>query len=207
MLETGGRPIFRVPDAAAGERLFGHPDDRLPRLLEESRRYQTEVSPRWRNRCWKACKLPAAFTPPTCAPGPRASSISMARPGPRLRRPADGYDAAGFRAYAEHRGLFPDDTVWAQNYALAGLYERLRDDAALHPGTMDDRYGAWPQLLALFHIVHSGAAHGARLRLVARRGRLFDPDRFPFLEGRDAAGDKPAPPRVSDGWSGASCNG
>ena len=202
MLQTGGRPILSAFLILLGsERLFGHPDDRLPRLLEESRRYQTEVSAALAEQVLEDLyELLRGLHTADLRTG-------ATRLVDQVRRDPDHVYAGlltvmmrlVFVLYAEHRGLFPDDTVWAQNYALAGLYERLRDDAALHPGTMDDRYGAWPQLLALFRIVHSGAAHGARLRLVARRGRLFDPDRFPILEGRDAAGDKPAPPRVSDG--------
>jgi hypothetical protein len=49
----------------------------------------------------------------------------------------------------------------------------------------------------LCRIVHAGARHGS-LVLPARRGTLFDPDRYPFLEGRDAASDPPDIPRVSD---------
>ena len=47
---------------------------------------------------------------------------------------------------------------------------------------MDDRYGAWAQLLVLFRMVHDGAKSGG-MRLPARRGELFSPSRFPFLEG------------------------
>ncbi|MES2476454.1 MAG: type IIL restriction-modification enzyme MmeI [Verrucomicrobiota bacterium] len=65
---------------------------------------------------------------------------------------------------------------------------------------MDDRYAAWPRLLALFRAVHGGCRHRS-MTLPARRGHLFDPDRFPFLEGRaSAADDLPASlPRISDG--------
>ena len=68
---------------------------------------------------------------------------------------------------------------------------------------MDQRYGAWAQLLALFRVVHDGAAAG-ELRLPPRRGALFDPDRYPFLEGRSGGGarqihERIEPPRVPDG--------
>src|SRR5262252_5341303 len=46
---------------------------------------------------------------------------------------------------------------------------------------MDERVGGWGRLLALFRLVHGG--HGAWI--TARGGKLFDPDAFPFLEGRD----------------------
>ena len=88
--------------------------------------------------------------------------------------------------------------MWEQYYSLAGLFRRLRDDAALYPDTMDDRYGAWAQLIALWRRFYVGGQHGGP-QLVARRGRLFDPDRFPFLEGRASTSDAPEIPAVSDG--------
>lgn len=41
----------------------------------------------------------------------------------------------------------------------------------------------WSRLLATFRAVHSGIFHH-RLTLPAYGGELFDPDRYPFLEGR-----------------------
>jgi hypothetical protein len=68
---------------------------------------------------------------------------------------------------------------------------------------MDQRYGAWAQLLALFRMIHDGA-EAAAMRLPKRHGVLFDPDRFPFLEGRTGGGarqvhERIEPPRVPDG--------
>ena len=68
---------------------------------------------------------------------------------------------------------------------------------------MDQRYGAWGQLLALFRMVHDGAKSGA-MQLPPRHGVLFDPDRFKFLEGRPAGGarqihERIEPPLVPDG--------
>ena len=63
---------------------------------------------------------------------------------------------------------------------------------------MDQRYGAWAQLLALFRLIYSGGSHGA-MKIPAREGYLFDPDRYLFLEGRHDKKDKPEIPRVSDG--------
>ncbi len=92
-----------------------------------------------------------------------------------------------FLLYAEERDLLPDSETFVRHYSLAGLYERLREGAALHPDTMNQRHDAWAQLLVLFRLFHDGAdADG--LRLPRRHGALFDPDRFPFLEGRGAPG-------------------
>ena len=61
-----------------------------------------------------------------------------------------------FLLYAEERDLLPEGETFARHYSLAGLYERLRQDAALHPDTMNQRYGAWAQLLVLFRLFHDG---------------------------------------------------
>ena len=37
--------------------------------------------------------------------------------------------------------------------------EKLREDAAQYPDTMDQRYGAWAQLLTLSRLVHDGGGH------------------------------------------------
>ncbi len=108
-----------------------------------------------------------------------------------------------FLLYAEERDMLPEDETFLRHYSLAGLYERLREDAALYPDTMEQRYGAWAQLLVLFRMIHDGAESGA-MRLPKRHGVLFDPDRFPFLEGRPSAGgrqihERIEPPLVPDG--------
>jgi hypothetical protein len=108
-----------------------------------------------------------------------------------------------FVLYAEDRGLLPRDALYGNHYSVAGLFERLRADAGRYPDTMDQRYGAWARLLALFRLIHDGAAHGS-LRLPPRYGHLFSPDRYNFLEGRPwrvgrVIGDRIDPPLVSDG--------
>ncbi len=108
-----------------------------------------------------------------------------------------------FLLYAEDRGLMPSDPVYGQHYSVTGLFGQLRDDASRHPDTMDKRYGAWARLLALFRIVHDGGGHG-EMRFPPRYGRLFDPDAYPFLEGRPhgdrrVMGDRVDPPAIADG--------
>ena len=51
---------------------------------------------------------------------------------------------------------------------------------------MNQRYGAWAQLLVLFRLFHDGAETDG-LQLPPRHGDLFNPDRFPFLEPCDEA--------------------
>ena len=93
--------------------------------------------------------------------------------------------------------------VYQKFYSVIGLFERLREDAGRHTDTMDHRYGAWAQLLTLFRLIYDGGRHGG-LKLPPRKGYLFDPDRYPFLEGRAKGskrqpGERTEPPRVSDG--------
>ena len=115
-----------------------------------------------------------------------------------------------FLLYAEERGMLPENETFVRHYSLTGLYQRLREDAALHPDTMDRRFGAWAQLLVLFRLIHDGARDyrtGGAVSLPERRGALFDPDRFPFLEGRRAGAgagarqriERVRPPLISDG--------
>lgn len=101
-----------------------------------------------------------------------------------------------FLLFAEDRDLLPTSDLYYRNYSLHGLFERLREDDGRHHDTMDSRYGAWSQLLALFRLIYAGSAHPS-LALPARHGYLFDPQAFPFLEGRTLA--SPKPPLVSDG--------
>ena len=108
-----------------------------------------------------------------------------------------------FVLYAEDRGLMPRSDVYQKHYSISGLFERLRDDEARYPNTMDARFGAWTQMLALFRLIHDGGSHGA-MRFPARHGKLFNPDAYPFLEGRPLGtarvmGEPIDPPHISDG--------
>src|SRR5208283_4696408 len=108
-----------------------------------------------------------------------------------------------FILYAEDRSLLSNDEVYEKYYSVIGLFERLREDAGRYTDTMNHRLGAWAQLLTLFRLIYDGGRHGG-LKLLPRKGYLFDPDRYPFLEGRPQGskrepGERTEPPRVSDG--------
>ncbi len=108
-----------------------------------------------------------------------------------------------FVLYAEDRNLLSTDPVYGNFYSVTGLFERLREDEGRYPDTMDQRFGAWAQLLTLFRMIYEGGRHGA-LRIPARKGYLFDPDRYNFLEGRAwqtprRLDEKPQIPHISDG--------
>ena len=73
--------------------------------------------------------------------------------------------------------------IYETSYSARGLYARLVEDAAINPDTMDERRGGWGRLLSLFRLIHKGhLSHFVQ----ARGGKLFDPEQFPFLEGRAA---------------------
>jgi hypothetical protein len=205
MTQTAGRPILAALRLLLNERrmLTLPRAQRLAALLVNSRRYQNEVSIALAEQV-----LHALYE---LLRGVQAAD--RAAGGELLREPlADDPDSVYhalltvilrmlFVLYADEREMLPSDEVFVQHYSLAGMHERLREDAARHPDTMDQRYGAWAQLLVLFRMVHDGA-RASGLRMPPRHGGLFDPDRYPFLEGRTGnrqRGERVEPPLVPDG--------
>ena len=199
MALPAGRPILAAFDMLlSAEALFGgDPEARLPALLARSREAQAEVSTRLSRQVLAALHEILRGFVAADARG-AGTTTELARRDPD--RLYGGLIATLMRLvfvlYAEDRGLMPAHPVYQQHYSLGGLFVRLRADAAAWPDTMDQRFGAWAQLLSLFRLIHGGGSH-AGLTFVARKGTLFDSDRFPFLEGRgvDAA---PAIPMVPD---------
>jgi hypothetical protein len=173
----------------------------LPALCETSRKYQSTVSAALAEQVLEALyELVRGF-----------QSAHDATHGELLRPHLEGDDDARqgiyrgllrtlmrsvFLLFAEDRDLLPAGELYHRNYSLHGLFDRLREDDGRYHDTMDSRYGAWSQLLALFRLIYRGSPHPS-LSLPARHGYLFDPDAFPFLEGRTLA--SPKPPLVSDG--------
>jgi hypothetical protein len=200
--DAGGRPMlgglklilssFRLHNDAPGRR--------LPALLKASRDAQAEVSTKLAAQVLGALHellrgLHAAD---------RAHIETLA-----AKRPDHLYDGLlavllrlVFLLYAEDRDLIPSRTdggaraLYDEGYGVRALYARLLDDAAHNPDTMDERRGAWSRLLALFRLVHRGDGTGW---IRARRGQLFDPKAFPFLQGQETPADPPAPAMLSDG--------
>lgn len=86
---------------------------------------------------------------------------------------------------AEERGLLHlGKPLYDDNYAVSTLLEQLQEVADLYgPQVLERRFDAWARLLATFRAVHGGVHH-QDLLMPAYGGSLFDPDRYPFLEGR-----------------------
>ena len=90
-----------------------------------------------------------------------------------------------FLFVAEERRLLPiDDPRYAETLAASTLRAQLQERADRDgEDPLERSTAAWHRLLALFRAVHGGIEHD-QLRLPAYGGGLFDPDRYPFLEGR-----------------------
>ncbi|MCT7953082.1 restriction endonuclease [Ancylothrix sp. C2] len=93
---------------------------------------------------------------------------------------------------AEERKLIPSaggETLYNDNYAVSTIAAKLRSDAdKFGEEVLERRSDAWCRLLATFRAVFGGIRHDL-LDIPAYGGSLFDPDRFPFLEGRAPATD------------------
>ena len=213
LINTAGRPLCSALRLLLSEqRLLALPrDQRLAALLESSRKYQNEVSERLSEQVLHAMyELLRGFQAAHGSSGGELLGEPLSEHGDRndiYRGLLSVILRLVFLLYAEERGMLPDDENFARYYSLTGLYQRLREDAALNPDTMDQRFGAWAQLLVLFRLIHDGSrAHrtGGAVSLPERRGALFDPDRFRFLEGRSGGGvrqtiERVLPPHISDG--------
>jgi hypothetical protein len=199
---VAGRPMLGgLKLLLDGFRLFSDADERrLPALLKKSRDAQASVSTELAGQVLGALH--------ELLRGLDAANADLIR---RLARSNPDHLYEGlltvlmrlvFVLYAEDRDLLPSRpdvrarAIYETSYSVRGLYARLAVDAALNPDTMDERRGGWGQLLALFRLIHQG--HPSHF-VQARGGKLFDPDEFPFLEGRKNKDDPPRILSVSDG--------
>ncbi|GLI35264.1 Eco57I restriction-modification methylase domain-containing protein [Desulforhabdus amnigena] len=165
-------------------RCFGQPDETLEALLDSSLEHHEEITDTLGEQVRRAVEVLVQCL----------DKADADRNGELLRdvSPAELYEAGltvmmrlVFVLCAEERGLLLlGDPVYDECYAVSTLRGRLAEEADRHgPEVLDRRHDAWARLLAVFRAVHAGIDHEA-LRLPALGGSLFDPDRFPFLEGR-----------------------
>jgi hypothetical protein len=182
-------------------RLFTDADERrLPALLKKSRDAQAAVSTTLAEQVLGA--LHEMLRGLDAADATRMRELAKTRPDHLYEGLLTVLMRLVFILYAEDRELVPSRTderareLYENGYSVRGLYGKLTEDAALNPDTMDERRGGWGRLLALFRLIHKG--HKSHF-VQARGGKLFDPNVFPFLEGRGAAADPPRVLPVSDG--------
>lgn len=187
-----GRPMLAGLKLCLGRNaLFtGAPDKRLRPVLKQSRDAQNEVSEKLSGQVLGA--LHELLRGIHQADPERIEALADAESHHLYEGLLTCLMRLVFLLYAEDRDLLPSSsdpqlkTLWEGAYSVKTLYAKLLTDEALNPDTMDERRGGWGQLLAVFRIIYEG--HGD---WVARRGgKLFDPDAFPFLEGRDKGSGK-----------------
>jgi hypothetical protein len=174
-------------------RLFSDADDRrLPALLKHSRDAQALVSTALAEQVLGA--LHELLRGLDSAEPVLVRELAANRPDHLYEGLLTVLMRLVFVLYAEDRDLLPSRSdarareIYETSYSVRGLYAKLTEDATLNPDTMDERRGGWGGLLALFRLIHKGHRTGF---VQARGGKLFDPDEFPFLEGR-ASKDEPA---------------
>lgn len=166
-------------------RFFVDESERLPALFDRSLKFQDDVTDALGEQVRRAVEV-------------LIQSLDKAdqdRDRELLRgvKEAELYEAAltvmmrlVFLLSAEERGLLLlGDERYEANYALSTLRMQLRAES---DEILERRWDAWSRLLAVFRAVYGGIEH-EDLRLPALGGSLFDPDRFPFLEGRAKGSD------------------
>lgn len=161
-------------------RFFVDESEQLPALLDRSLKYQDEVTDALGEQVRRAVEV--LIQALDKADQDRDRELLQDVKEPEL------YEAAltvmmrlVFLLSAEERGLLLlGDERYEANYALSTLRMQLRKESE---EILERRWDAWSRLLAIFRAVFGGIEH-ENLRLPALGGSLFDPDRFPFLEGR-----------------------
>ncbi|PZR16692.1 MAG: hypothetical protein DI536_05925 [Archangium gephyra] len=187
LVTSQGRELFdAMMMLVHARRLYGVlPEHTLPAILQQSRTRQANVTDELAGQVFEALTiLLAGFEAASERDGKQSLDDALAR--------GDEHLYGGllttllrlvFLLYAEDQNLMPvDEPPYDEHLSVKALYEQLDEDAQLYPDSMNRRFGAWPRLLALFRSVFFGASHGA-LRMPPRRGALFNPETYPFLEG------------------------
>lgn len=161
-------------------RFFVPAQDRLPALFERSLKHQDEVTDALGDQVRRAIEVLVQAL----------DRADQDRNRELLRdvRPQELYEAGltvmmrlVFLLAAEERGLLLlGEPRYDSFYAVSTLRMQLRAES---DEILERRRAAWSRLLAVFRAVFGGIDHPT-LRLPAMGGSLFDPDRFPFLEGR-----------------------
>jgi N-6 DNA Methylase len=186
LADTGGRIVLdafvRLLSADSFFRFA--PEQRLRHILRQSRKHQDVVTTKLAGQVLEALEILL-----------RGFETAANRDGTSLPVGIEGDDdhlygglltvllRGVFLLYAEDRGLLPTDHPhYARHLSLLGLFDQLQDDANTFPDTMARRFGAWGRMIALFRAAYLGVDHEG-LSIPARRGELFDPSRYAFLEG------------------------
>jgi hypothetical protein len=161
-------------------RFFVDRSEQLPALLDNSLKFQDEVTDALGEQVRRAVEVLIQALD--------RADVDRNRELLDGIEPAELYEAGltvlmriVFLLSAEERGLLLlGDQRYEANYAVSTLRMQLRGESE---EILERRGDAWARLLSIFRAVYGGVDHEA-MRLPALGGSLFDPDRFPFLEGR-----------------------
>ena len=141
MVTVAGRPIFAAFHMLLNsERLYSvAKKERLPAILENSRKYQNVVSTQLANQVLEALyELLRGFqAADDQAQGLLLRDVLSGDPDRVYRGLLTTLSRTVFILYAEDRGLLSTDEVFTRYYSITGLYERLRIDDGRYPDTMD----------------------------------------------------------------------
>ncbi|WP_167666603.1 Eco57I restriction-modification methylase domain-containing protein [Micromonospora narathiwatensis] len=161
----------------------GDPNERLPKLFEESVAAAEEITEALGAQVRRAVELLIQAFDETAADHHRRGLRD-----PLPDDPHDTYSAAVtvmmrvvFLLFAEERGLLPQSELFLQGYGISGELDdleqrRLRDGEE----SLDSTYLTWHRLLATSQALYRGASF-ENMRMPAYGGSLFDPDQYPFL--------------------------
>lgn len=166
-------------------RFFVGSDEQLPALLDASLKMQDEVTDALGEQVRRAVEVLIQALD--------RADVDRNRELLKGIEPTDLYEAGltvmmriVFLLSAEERGLLLlGDERYEANYAVSTLRMQLRAESE---EILERRFDAWARLLSIFRAVYGGIEH-EEMRLPALGGSLFDPNRFPFLEGRPRGSD------------------
>lgn len=181
--------------ALGAQRFFGvDPSGTLPKLLEQSSNNEEQVTTTLGRQVRRAVELlVSALSDAHRESG--SELLADVEPETTYRAAVTVMMRLVFLLSAEERELLLlGDETYDAHYAISTMLDQLEDEPDLD--VLFNRFDAWPRMLATFRLVHGGTQHDERLSLPAYGGHLFDPDRFPFLEGRISG--TPLEHRVSD---------
>ncbi|MXX08923.1 MAG: N-6 DNA methylase [Synechococcus sp. SB0667_bin_8] len=188
LAEVSGRLMFSGLDLLLGQsRVFFDPDGaRLADVLKASRSFQAVVSNTLADQVLAALwDLLRGFAQADHLTRRQGKTLLGSMPDEDPQRLYGGLITVLMRLvfllYAEDEALMPADAVYEQNYKVSGIFAQLQQDAAEFPDTMEQRYGAWAGLMSLCRLVFHGGGATADY-LPARRGQLFDPGAYPWLD-------------------------
>lgn len=164
-------------------RFVGAPKKRLPYLLDESLKHLEEVTDTLGKQVMTAVEV--------LMEGFDRADLDSGRTLLAGVSPATLYESAltvmmrlVFLLCAEERGLMLlGEKTYDDVYAVSTLRKKLEEESdKFGPQVLERRYDAWARLLGVFRFVYYGVSHQG-LRFPAMGGSLFDPEKYPFLEG------------------------